>query len=498
MYRKKISALLFTGALMFNSVTFAAESVTMSLEKAIGLALGNNHTITQYAEDRESARWGLAATRRNFGPRLSWSSSTGYIGGKYYRPQQDYYSQYHFYYGDENYERMYNFGGDLNELPPYHKESSNTFTLSMPLYTGGRIENQIERAEYNLNTADLTLEYARQNVRYQTAEAYYQVLQRNAEIKVQQEAVNYLQSHLETVQTQYEVGTVAKADVLSTAVQLADYKRQLNSAWGNYESAVATLNNVMGIPVDTVLVTDEELNNDPYPISEEDCMIYAIEHRPDGLAAEYAVRMATAEVGVTKSGYRPTVNAIARGILVGENPFQSNHNAQEYWQIGLNLEWNIFDNGITAAQVNQAKSAERKAESQKLQRIDQIKLEVHNAYIAILTAAKNVEVSSSAVSEAEDAYEIAKVRYTEGVDTNLNVMDAQTKLAQAKNNYYSALYNFNVSKAKMEQVIGVPVNIDPLRYVAAVAEGKNSKKALKEADISLVFEDGEVFESDLK
>ena len=496
MYIKKISALIFTGALMLNNMTFAAESVSMTLEKAIGLALGNNHTITQYTEDRESARWGLSATRRNFGPRLSWSNTTGYIGGKYYRPQQDYYAENHFYYDDEEYEK--HIGGDLNKLPPYHMESTNSFTLSMPLYTGGKLENQIESAEYSLNSADLSLEYARQYVRYQTAEAYYQVLQRNAEIQIQQEAVNYLQSHLENVQIQYEVGTVAKADVLSTAVQLADYKRQLNSAWGNYESSVANLNNVMGIPVDTVLVTDEELTNNPYPISEEECMIYALEHRPDGLAAEYAVKKAEADVNVTKAGYRPTVNAIARGVLIGENPFESNHNNQEYWQIGLSLDWNIFDNGITSAQVNQAKAVERKAESQKLQQIDRIKLDVHNAYIAILTAEKNVNVSSNAVKEAEDAYEIAKVRYTEGVDTNLNVMDAQTKLAQAKNNYYNALYNFNVSKAKMEQVIGVPVQIDPLRYVIAVDEGKTSPKALESADIFLMYEDGEVLQSDMK
>lgn len=472
---------------MLSSTAFAAESMSMSLEKAIGLALGNNHTITQYAEDRESARWGLSATRRNSGLRLSWSNTTGYIGGKYYRPNQDYYAQYHFYYDDDR------FTG--SETPPYHTESSNTFTLTMPLYTGGKLENQIEGAEYALHSADLNLEYARQYVRYQTAEAYYQVLQRNAEIQVQQEAVNYLQSHLDTIQIQYEVGTVAKADVLSTAVQLADYKRQLNSAWGNYESAVATLNNVMGIPVDTALVINDELDGTPYTVSEDECISYALEHRPDGLAAEYEVRRATAQVGVTKSAYRPTVTAIARGILVGEKPFESNHNTQEYWQLGVNVDWNIFDNGITAAQVNQAKAVERKAESQRLQQIDRIKLDVHNAYIAILTAAKNLDVSSAAVSEAESAYEIAKVRYIEGVDTNLNVMDAQTKLAQAKNNYYAALYNYNVSKAKMEQVIGVPVKIDALSYYTAVAEGKTSPKALEEADVTLIYSDGEVFEA---
>ena len=110
-------------------------------------------------------------------------------------------------------------------------------------------------------------------------------------------------------------------------------------------------------------------------------------------------------------------------------------------------------------------------------------LEVHSAYIALATAEKNVEVAAAAVKEAEDSYEIAKVRYIEGVDTNLNVMDAQSKLAESRNNYYSALYSYNVGKAKLDQVIGVPIAIDSVRYAAAVENGKTPNKALKESVI---------------
>ena len=468
MSRKKFCAAIFSAAFLFHSVSFAADSVTMSLDKAIDLALENNHTITQYETDREAAKWRLSEVRRNAGPQLRWNFFASYIGGKFYEPYREEYDAYHSY---------------DDKIAPYRNEVYHSVSLTMPLYTGGRLENQIQGAEYSLNAADLQLEYAKQYVRYQAAEAYFQVLQRNDNIKVQQEAVNFLQSHLDSVQFQYEVGTVAKADVLSTAVQLANYKRNLNSAWGDYESAVATLNNVIGLPVDTVLVTNEDLNNNPYPLNEEECTTYALEHRPDGIAALYEIRRAQAAVDAQKSGFRPSISARAEGASTGETFFDSKHRA-EYWQIGLNMEWNIFDNGITAAQVNQAKSSEKKAESQFKQQLDRIKLEVHSAYIELLTAEKNVNVSAAAVTEAEDAYEIAKVRYNEGVDTNLNVMDAQEKVATARNNYYSSLYTYNVSKAKLDRVIGMPVQIDAFRYVSAVENGKKtSPKALASADI---------------
>ena len=475
MYKKKFSAILFLTTMFVGSITYAADSMTMDLDKAINFALKNNHSITQYAENRENVRWELSAVRRQHGLRLTWSSSFNYIGGKYYKANQEHYAQWHTWYDDPRYTG--------SEIPPYHSEAINSLTLTFPLYTGGRLENQIEGAEYALNVADLNLENTRQSVRYQTAEAYYRVLQYNDAIKVQQEAVNFLQSHLDNVKIQYEVGTVAKADVLSTEVQLADYRRQLNSAWGDYETAVANLNNIIGLPVDTVLVTDEDLSDDLYPMAEEDCILYAIDHRPDGLSAAYSIKQARSNVDVTKAAYRPSVSARAFGYASGEKPFESNHNNSEYWQIGLEMQWNIFDNGITSAQVNQAKATERRMEAQLLQQIDQIKLDVHNAYIAMTTADKNVEVAAQAVSEAEAAYAIALIRYTEGVDTNLNVMDAQTKLTQAKNNYFNALYNLNISKAKLEQVMGVPVQIDALRYVAAVENGKTSTQALKESEL---------------
>lgn len=496
MGKKKIAAILCALSLLGHGLTVsAADSVTMSLDKAIDLALENNQSIVQSKEDRESARWYLSATRRQTGLRLNWSAQANYIGGKYYRPYQDNYAVWHTHYGDENMERIV--GQDIPNYPPYHTETSHNFQLTIPLYTGGRYENQIERAGYALNSADMSLEYTKQDTRYQAAQAYFRVLEYNENIKVQQEAVNVLQRHLDTLQIQYEVGTIARGDMLQTSVQLANYKQQLNSAWGNYESAVATLNNIIGLPVDTVLVTNETLDDTPYSLNEDECLDYALAHRPEGIVADYRIKQAEARIGETKSGYRPTINAHATASMAGEKWFKSDHTA-EYWQIGVDMNWSIFDNGVTAAQVNEAKAEKRKAESQKVQQMDAIKLDVHNAYIELMTAEKNIAVAANTLKDAETFYAIAQVRYTEGVDTNLNVMEAQRRLTEAKSNYNNALYNYNVSKAKMEKAIGVPVTIETTRYVVAVEEGKSSPKALKEADISLIYEDGEKFESSLE
>ena len=64
-------------------------------------------------------------------------------------------------------------------------------------------------------------------------------------------------------------------------------------------------------------------------------------------------------------------------------------------------------------------------------------------------------------------------------------MDAQEKVATARNNYYNSLYTYNVSKAKLDRVIGMPVQIDVFRYVSAVENGKKtSPKALAVSDVN--------------
>ena len=274
--------------------------------------------------------------------------------------------------------------------------------------------------------------------------------------------------------------------MLATSVQLANTQQALTSAQGNYQNAVAQLNNILGLPVETEIAASSEINFVRYNLSEADCLEYALNHRPDGISANFAVKQAQAQTSAVKSGYRPNVNAVVQGNMSGENIFGSNHNA-ERWSVGLQMDWNIFDNGVTAAQVQQSKSAERKAESLALQQIEQIQLEVHNAYINLKTAEKNIATTAAAVDKAEEEFSISQIRYVEGVDTNLNVMNAQEKVVETRNNYYTALYNYNTSRAQLEKAMGVPVAIDALIYAESLQNGNSADKALEISTVQIHY-----------
>lgn len=436
-YMRKLTALVL-GGLMTTTMASAAmaESVDMTLEDSVRTALDNNYNIKQQEAEYDSAVWARHQARRSFGPTVNWQSTATKMGGKYYE--------------------------DMLHLS---RNYGNTLSLTMPIYTGGQLEGAIKAADLAMNANELGLELCKQQVKAATMSAYYQALQAKNQIKVAQDSVNTLTEHLKNVNAQYTVGTVAKSDVLGTQVQMANAEQNLINANNSYDVAIASLNNVMGLPTDTELNLTDSLDYNVYEIPLEECTAYARSNRPDVLMADYQVAIAEAGVQQAKAGYMPKVSAQASKSWAGEDPFGSEETDKRYaqnnnWTAGVVLSWDIWDNNVTQSKVNQSKAAVAKAEAAAENTRQSGDLEVRTAYLNLKAAEKSINTTQVAVNKAQEDYKIAQVRYAAGVGTNLDVMDAEEKLAQAQTNYYTALYNYNSSKAALDKAMGIMVDLD--------------------------------------
>lgn len=448
--RKILIAIL----LLLTSTAQAEEQETLSinLEESIALALQNNPSIAQSFEDREVASWALSQTRRQAGAKLSYSfngkrrgvSSNG-------RPMQT--------------------GNDF----------TNGLTVSIPIYQGGKMHNQRRQSKYALNSADLTLENTKQTIKMQTTRAYYEVLRCRKMIGVREAEVNNLQEHLNQTMIRFNEGVVAKPDVLASTVSLANAKQNYTSAQGDYEKALANLKTVMNLPSDTALVIRDEMDYVPYTAEQDSCTEYALENRPDYAAALYSVKQAETAIKVAEADYRPTVSASLSNSFEGDELFNSNTNRN--WQAGISVSWNIFDNNVTSAAVNGQQARLKKSQAVAEQSRNTVCLDVQNAYIDLRTAEKNIETTKIAVSRAEEDYSLEQVRYAEGIGTNLELIDSQNKLTQARMNFYTAMYSYNVAIASLEKAMGIPIDINVPTYITATEEGKSSEEALANAVI---------------
>ena len=441
-----IRALALTAAVGIFTGTASAETMQVDLTRSVQMALENNRTIKQSLTDVDAAHASLAQANRTMGPTLTWSATANRVGGKAY----------------EGTGVKYNYG--------------NTGTISMPVYNAA-LNARRKAARYGLNAADFALEQTKQSIRLTATMDYFNILQARNLVKVREDTVATLQTHLADVNAQFSVGTVARADVLANAQQ------NLTTAKNNYEVAVATLNNVIGVPTDTMLTINDELRYTDYELSLDDCTDYGLLYRADGAAAVYAVKQAEESVRTAKAGDHPTVNAAATRSIAGEHPFGSDHASSDTWAVGVSASWNIFDNGVTAAQVDAAKATLRKAEEALAAADEKIRLDVRTAYLNLRAAEQNIKTTETAVKQAEEDYHIARVRYNAGVGTNLEVMRASDNLTTARMNYSTALYTYNTGKASLDNAMGVPVDLDAVRYRAAEEEGKRAPDARAAAQL---------------
>lgn len=334
---------------------------------------------------------------------------------------------------------------------------SNGISVNIPLYTGGLVEGKIDVAKLGKTNAQEEILRVEQATKYSAIEGYYGLLAYQELQGVYHEAVDNLQGHLDNVQAQYNVGTKAKVDVLSSDVSLANAKTTAITADNNVAIAESNLNNILGLPLETKLnLADHQLPFDTYNISLQEAMDYAMKYRPEVLQAVIAVQEAERSIDIADAGNKPTV-AITGGNDWADNTFPGIDANKRSWKVAAGVTYNFYDGGATKAKVNQAKQDLLVARETEQKTRESVQLQVKQAYLNIRSAAQKVEETQTVVDQARENYRIQNIRYQAGVGINLDVLDAQLSLNQAQVNHIQALYDYNVGIAKLEQVMGVDV-----------------------------------------
>lgn len=484
--RKRFLALSAAMALLFSQAAFAEEAapqvVELNLQQAMEKAFNTNPAIKISGYEKDSARANLNAARQSRGITITGQHSTTRGG-----------------YNDDRTTRTPiasdpvtgEFIYSTNTSKGIGNNHSNTISASIPIYTGGKLSGTIDQAKANYKYYLVGEQKAYNDMRETVTNSYYGMLQADNVQNLSRESVNRLEEHLKNVKAQYDVGVVAKVDVLRSEVELADAQQTLIQAENAYHIAEATLNKIVGLPMDTTLKLQDSMQYTPYDNDMKYCLDYAAEHRPDLEQARQNVEAAKGALKVARSGYMPQVSASASQNWNDTNwPGDENGN----WSVGVGVSMNIFDTGVTLSKIHGAEADLAKAEESYRDAVDSIMLEVRSTYLNLREAEKRIKTTEVAVAKAEEDYHIAQVRYMAGVGTNTDVLDAQVALTDAQNNYVQSLYDYNTSKTSLETAIGVPmafphtvtVEEAALEQASAEVNGTAHEEKAAEADKPVV------------
>ncbi|MBA7667479.1 hypothetical protein ES703_75568 [subsurface metagenome] len=162
-------------------------------------------------------------------------------------------------------------------------------------------------------------------------------------------------------------------------------------------------------------------------------------------------------VKLTKSSYYPSVTFIGNysrdtdelflSAVTGEDP--------DIWTLTLQADWTLWEWGKRRDEVAASRARVAKARHLLNEIKDNIHLEVQEAYLSLEEAKRNIQVSKTAVVQAEENYRMNEERYKQQVATSTDVLDAQTLLTQARANHFNALSDYNIAWARLERAMGI-------------------------------------------
>lgn len=329
-------------------------------------------------------------------------------------------------------------------------------TVSQPLFTGFALLSSYELAKLGIDQSELELELTRLDLALKVKEAYFNILVADKGIEVAQKDVEARRSNLTVARSFYEVGMIPVNDLLRAEVELANSRQQLVKGRNAARLARAAFNTVLSRPLEAPVAVEDILVYKPEVGEFEAYVQEAFKNRPEMQLLDVNIQQAKQQIRLAASKFYPEVALNYDYIKEGDkadvsgSPF---HDANR-WQFSAGLSWNFFEWGKTHYKVEEKESLRRELAKTKKALEDQIRLEVKQAMLDLATAEENIPTTQKAVEQGEENLRVNQERYKAQVTTITEVLDAHTLLTRARVDYFRALYDHNLARARLERALG--------------------------------------------
>ncbi len=289
----------------------------------------------------------------------------------------------------------------------------------------------------------------RDDVFLTVAQGYFKTLRAQKMVEVAKQTVVDLKEHLRIAQDQYQFGVVTMNDVLQAKVSLADAQQNLIVAETDFIDIRSTLNKVLMLPVTApTVLKDEKVDLKAWTLG--DATDLALKQRSDLKASTERIHQQEKTVVETRAQFFPQFG------VQGGHFYQVNNSLlhDNQWFLIFGMNWNIFSGLDTKAALSQAKLKVQQLQEQHKDMNEQVQLDVQNAYLKIKETVDRIRTTETAVTQGEENLRLNEERYKESVGTATDVIDADTLLTRTRVNYWTAVYDHQMSKAQMLWAVG--------------------------------------------
>jgi len=354
------------------------------------------------------------------------------------------------------------------------QQSLGNVLLKLPLFTGGRIINEIKAAELFRLAETNRLSRTRDELVYNVSSTFYGILSQEKVIDSVRFSLQAMQEQRQKMAKMVEVAKAARVDLLRTEVRVADLEQSLEKETNVLEVQKRLLANLMGLDFERAQLkfagklTFEKIGYRPSQLVPR-----ALEQRPDFKAAKERLASQARRVDVARAGHYPNVNLVGAygyrgtgvfGVLddrapLGENPTPPTAtNRGPFYDddgsVGVTLTLPLFEGGRISAKVREEISALAAAQ-ERLRKLNlQIRQEVETAILDVDSSSERVKATEKAIEQARESLRIETLKYNLGAGTITDVLDAQTALLLTETTYYRVLADFRTALARLKLAVG--------------------------------------------
>lgn len=358
-----------------------------------------------------------------------------------------------------------NVGGGFRVIyPDIPDRMLSRIDLQWPIYTGGRLQALTRAAGAEVEAAGHDRDAARADLKLEITRSFWAVMTARAALDVVRQALDRTSAHLTDVRNQLSVGLVPPSDVLTIEAQQAHQRMLSIEAATIVETTTAEFKRLVGldqaapfelIPSGSVgVAVSPQLYLDPAVPA--NAAVEARANRPERKSLLLRMTAADERIAAASAGSLPVLTTIGGYDLARPNPkiFPIQDAWKPSWDVGVNFRWSLFDGGRVRAETAEA-AANRRAVEARLRDFDaSVEVEVRQRMAELTSAVAAIEAAGVGVKAATEARRVIAERFSAGVATNTDVLDAQTALLQAELDLTRARASAELANARLQRALG--------------------------------------------
>lgn len=439
---------LFLATFLVTAGLSAQESVELTLEEALSYALENNvnvknaklETLISKATIKETTASGLPQINGNF--EVNYNPAIPVV----FLPNEP-------PFGDPSVP-----GEVIPARFGVSYQSNLGANLSQMIFDGSFFVG-LRAAKTLKQLTDLDLIKTKNDAIEAVKKAYFGVLVSEERIRLATANMARIDTLLYETNALYEEGFVEKLDVSRIQVQRNNSYSQLERSRAALEISHQLLKLQMGLPMQYALVIRESLE-EFNPVQEINALLQEEgEERVELQQLDTNLELVNLDIKNNQAQYMPSIDFLANIQRSGAGNSLSTVFESQNWfgssLLGLRMQIPIFDGFLKSARIQKNRVQLQQLENQRFFIGQQIENELRTSKINLKNELNLIKVQEENLQLAREVYDIARIKYQEGVGSNLEVVEADAALIEAEINYLSALYDGLISKVDLEKALGL-------------------------------------------